>query len=561
MDQDDEAEESNVSAVEAGDLASSAGALDCSPPRRVLIGSLLLFVAFVPALLSYAGHLWNRPHYQFFPLALGCAGLLVWKRLQERRWRPGFGRPQWVAPLFGVSLGLFVVATVLLSPWLAVNGVLLMLLALIVGAGGRRLLSILAPALMLLLLLVCFPLQWDQSFVTGLRRFAVVVSGMLLDTLQIPHLRNGNVLEIRNGRLLVDEACSGINSAFFVIMLSMFYGFWRNRPVRVVCMLVVSGLSFVLLGNVIRISLGAALKYGWNVDILSGWVHEAVGLVLFATYVGLILSADRLFQAIPVRPSSRAKASRHTVSVVVSRPPVMPDLRAVVRTAGFALSGRWLIPLASVFLVLGLVQGGVMIWSRIPRGSESQVLVGAQLPPGARFEIPKSLAGWQQLDKAQYNGSVQQHFWENEAPVQSHAWAYRQGSLLAYVSLDYPYRKHHDVTECYTGVGWEVRSALPVSDVNGVSFVEVEMFKEPFSHGYLLYGAFQADGQWFGGLGGRVETRFGRRTGPVYQVQALVVSPSPVNQSQRRAVTALFAEVGVNLNRQVMQQLRETTRE
>jgi len=73
-------------------------------------------------------------------------------------------------------------------------------------------------------------------------------------------------------------------------------------------------LGFVLLGNVSRITLGAWLKFQYHLDILSGWRHETVGLILFASYLGLILSLDQLLVFLTEPARTRSESGGHASS-------------------------------------------------------------------------------------------------------------------------------------------------------------------------------------------------------------------------------------------------------
>src|SRR5207253_2975512 len=95
---------------------------------------------------------------------------------------------------------------------------------------------------------------------------------------------------------------------------SLFYGLWRRRDWLHVLCLILASFSFVLLGNVIRIASGVVLKYHYQIDILTGWKHETVGLVIFAAALALVLNFDQLLvQLFAPIPSRRAKSRNASV--------------------------------------------------------------------------------------------------------------------------------------------------------------------------------------------------------------------------------------------------------
>ncbi len=521
--------------------------------QAYLIGGLLL-LAFLPSLISYGSHLWQRPHFQFFPLALAGAGYLAWRALTERGQISGSGSGGTMFGLLLIALGALIFATFMGSPWLGAVAAFLAVLAFIFGAGGWSLLFSMGPAITLVLVLICLPLDWDSAFVFGLRRFAVQTSGYLLDSLHVPYFLSGNVVEIRDHKLFVDEACSGINSAFFIMALSLFYGFWRKLSKRRVIFITAASVSFVLLGNVLRISGGALLIYRWGIDTLSGKSHEIAGLIFYAAYVGLIFSTDKLISALFDQGEYRRSFGAFTGNEIQPAVSTSPDLRLILGEALNRLSAKWVWPFTIIFLCLGLLQAGWAVTGRHALALPQAVLRGApRLKANSTFDLPATIAGWQRLEKDQYDASIQERVLEDQK-ILSHSWAYRNGPVIVLVSLDYPYKDYHDLTTCYIGVGWQITETKYDSSSTGASFSEVNMRKKPFSNGFLLYGAFLSDGRWFDGLTGQLRARFGERITPVYQVQSLVSSVTPLTAEQKRQVREVFEEARKRLVAQVVAQ-------
>ncbi len=266
---------------------------DPGPGMTVGLG-LLFALGYGPLLTLFFINLWGRPHYQFFPLAMAGAGFLAWTRLTEapRPFDPG--RPLITFLLVAASWFCLMGATVLWSPWLGGIAAFIGLAGFLWWRGGKPLLRSMLPALLLVLTIIPPPLAADTRLVEQLRVLAVRWSSRLLDVLGVTHALSGNVIELPGQKLLVDEACSGINSVLITLAACLFYGLWRRRSAIHILVCLTSTLSFVLLGNLARITLGAWLRFRYNIDILSGWRHELTGLVLFVGYLAMILSMDQL---------------------------------------------------------------------------------------------------------------------------------------------------------------------------------------------------------------------------------------------------------------------------
>src|SRR5436190_15061750 len=85
-------------------------------PALTILQIILFAAGFVPLLAAFFVNLWQRPHYQFFPLVLAGAGFLAWTKEVPRPFEPG--RPSTGKILWIVSLGMLIGATLLWSPWI-----------------------------------------------------------------------------------------------------------------------------------------------------------------------------------------------------------------------------------------------------------------------------------------------------------------------------------------------------------------------------------------------------------------------------------------------------------
>ena len=97
--------------------------------RDWLIVGLLVF-GFAPLLLQFFTNLWERPYYQFFPMALVGAVVLAKRGIEELPRPLTPGQRFLTLLLVGASFALLFLGLVMWSPWLAgiaalfcVNGV------------------------------------------------------------------------------------------------------------------------------------------------------------------------------------------------------------------------------------------------------------------------------------------------------------------------------------------------------------------------------------------------------------------------------------------------------
>jgi exosortase len=518
------------------------------PPIGVTAATRLLFaLGFAPLLVLFFLNLWERPHYQFFPLALVGALFLAWTRRNETLTPLRPGQPVLTILLLAASFALLAVATLLWSPWLGSIAALIGLAGLVWWAGGYAYFKSMLPGMLLLLVVIPPPLAADTRLVQHLRVVAVTWSSQVLDLLNVTHSLSGNVIELPGQQLLVDEACSGINSVLITLAACLFVGLWRRRSASHIILCLIGSLGFVLLGNMIRITLGAWLKSRYSIDILSARWHQATGLFLFAVYLVLVLSLDQLlvFLSKPTRPTL---VDPMAVSVAADSRPCL----GVPAFAGPAVG--------CAFALLGCAQLGLG-WIRYQHAKAPLDLPKSALREGATFAMPEQIGNWKRL-----NTEVPPLQKVETRGVSSQIWHYRCGETLASIAIDYPFQGYHDVTVCYSLRGWDLRQQLArvAPSPNGsLPFEEIQMHNHVGLNGALWFSAVDEHGRWRAnpskGLKRSVLSRFRRpdsEHGITYQVQVLVTGFNPLTPADRERSEQLFQEARGMLWRQIFAQLR-----
>jgi hypothetical protein len=99
----------------------------------------------------------------------------------------------------------------------------------------------------------------------------------VLGLLGIPHMLTGMIIEIPGQRLLVEEACSGINSVLFMTSACVFYAMWQRRSLFFLIVLYALHPSPACLSEIrVRITSGAWVLFNFHIDLFAGWKHEAL---------------------------------------------------------------------------------------------------------------------------------------------------------------------------------------------------------------------------------------------------------------------------------------------
>jgi exosortase len=146
--------------------------------------------------------------------------------------------------------------------------------------GGTLLLRKLAFPLFLLFFMVPIPAVIYNRITFPLQLLASRLADDALTIMQVPVIREGNVLELPNQKLNVVEACSGIRSLLSLTFLSLVYGYFFERKTWVRAVLFFSTIPIAIVANGSRVTL-TALFTQIKAELAEGFFHEAQGWVIF----------------------------------------------------------------------------------------------------------------------------------------------------------------------------------------------------------------------------------------------------------------------------------------
>lgn len=513
--------------------------------------------------------LWANEPYRFFPLAWVC-GLVVWM-VRYGAELPAVKYPKaLVGVLFGFAALFFAFAALRWSPWAGGVGLLAFMGAASVIRGGWRALRTLWPPLLLIAISLPLPLGVDTIFMLELKKVAVTVSSSLLDLMGIVHVRSGTVLELPATQLLVEDACSGIQSFMAVAAFAALIFVLEKRPWWHWLLLSVFASMVVIAANVLRITMGTFCLVHFNWDLLSGTPHLAFGAVIFVVELLLVLSFDRFLAFFEI-------GVQHSASGAVMGFQRRGEERAVA--APVVVGGEGVLPLAGkrTFLlvaclaVFGLALGarGVVHFAqRAPE--ESTVSYGPADYPELKFELPKVVGGWTQGESVPAERSLE------TIGLRTKIWMFTSGDLSVLMSIDYPFDHFHDLLNCYTTAGWATNIASPVSALTPERppIAYLNLARRGFDRTEVWYANCYGNGEWAGksaAQSGEARNvsfwdRVLRKTkveaeegiGQLqFRVQLCWTGLAPLLDADRTSIQQLFEEASARLAEQVKTQLNE----
>jgi exosortase len=167
----------------------------------------------------------------------------------------------------------------------------------IIGAvlllGGTEYLKIFGFPIFLLFFMVPIPAVIYNQLTFPLQLLASRAAESTIDLLQIPVIREGNVLILPQQTLNVVEACSGIRSLLTLTFLSLVYGYFFEKRIWVRVVLFCSTIPIAIAANAGRVAFTGVISQ-FKPELAEGWFHEAQGWVIFMIALVILIAFHQL---------------------------------------------------------------------------------------------------------------------------------------------------------------------------------------------------------------------------------------------------------------------------
>jgi exosortase len=180
----------------------------------------------------------------------------------------------------------------------------------IIGAvlllGGRKYLRIFAFPLFLLFFMVPIPAVIYNQLTFPLQMRASEAAEAAISFLQIPIIREGNVLELATQKLNVVEACSGIRSLLTLTFLSLVYGYFCEKRMWIRVVLFFSTIPIAIVANAGRVTLTGVVAQ-FKPELAEGFFHEAQGWVIFMVAFAILAALHQVLVRLAMLMENRRK--------------------------------------------------------------------------------------------------------------------------------------------------------------------------------------------------------------------------------------------------------------
>lgn len=257
---------------------------------------ILLAVALsAPTLYRLGVQVWSRDIGAHGPIVLATGLWLVWRKLPSmtEEARPGHIALTTLGVLVSLPIYVFGRAYDVIS--LEAAGLYGFAMSLMHDRFGVRTLAKNWFPLLYLALLLPLPGWMIDQFTAPLKLLVSVLSFGVVEPMGIPIVREGVTMTAGPYQLLVEDACSGLNSLIGLIAITLFYIYLlRNAGWRYSLFLLCLIIPVAIIANVLRIVTLILLTYNFGDAVGQGFLHVTAGLFLFAVALVLMFAIDNV---------------------------------------------------------------------------------------------------------------------------------------------------------------------------------------------------------------------------------------------------------------------------
>jgi exosortase len=247
----------------------------------------------IPTAVSLAKQDWSRDFGAYGPIVLATGAWLLWRQLPAFRADATRGSGWITWPLLALSFAFYVFGRAFDFLTLETAGVYGVGLAILNDKVGARALRASWFPLLYLAFVIPIPGSLLADVTAPLKEFVSYVATGVLAAFGIPVVREGVTLYVAQYQLLVEDACSGMNSIVGLIAVGLLY-IYLMRGASWVYALVLAALviPIAVLTNILRIMTLVLLTYFAGNEAAEGFLHFTAGMALFAVALLLVFALD-----------------------------------------------------------------------------------------------------------------------------------------------------------------------------------------------------------------------------------------------------------------------------
>ena len=255
-----------------------------------------LIALYVPTWVDLSRTIWATEAQAHGPIILSVALWFFWKqRLVIHDMPAAPSKAGW--PIFILGLLLYAIGRSQDIQLFEVGSQIIVIASLLLIMRGWAALGAAWFPLFFLLFMIPLPGAFVDALTLPMKMAVSYVAENVLYSVGYPISRTGVILQIGQYKLLVADACAGLQTLFTLEALGLLYlnivrhdSLFRNVALAIL----IIPISFT--ANVIRVMVLTLITYHFGDEAGQGFLHGFAGMVLFITALLIIMGVDSLLQ-------------------------------------------------------------------------------------------------------------------------------------------------------------------------------------------------------------------------------------------------------------------------
>lgn len=257
-----------------------------------------LLALYVPTYWDFLYGAWSPYSQGHELLILAVCAWLAYRKRQALVAATGAGQP-WIAlPLLLAGLAMYCVGRYVqqlqINIRLELSSQFLVLLSLLLAYRGWQAVRVMWFPLLFLVFAMPLPIGLVAAITMPLKQAVSATATQLLAALDYPVGRAGVTITIGQYRLLVAQACAGLQTLFTLEAMGLLYVnlmAYRNAWRSVLMSVLAVPIAFV--ANVIRVATLIVVTYHFGDAVGQGFAHSFAGILLFVVALAMLIGVDK----------------------------------------------------------------------------------------------------------------------------------------------------------------------------------------------------------------------------------------------------------------------------
>jgi exosortase len=264
--------------------------------------SFAFAILALPTAVHLATQSWSQESGAHGPIILATGGWLIWRQRPQLRLVAKAGHPAVTFSLLTAALAIYIFGRAYDFLTLEAAGLYGAGVAMLHAVLGWRALRRLWFPLLYLAFAIPPPSFLLDIVTAPLKAFVSMAATNALALFGLPIARVGVVIFISHYELLVEDACSGLNSLIGLTAISLFYIYvMRGSSWRYAALLIAFVIPIAVLANMVRIMTLVLITYFFGDAAAQGFLHVGAGVLLFLIALLMVFGVDHLLLAISGR--------------------------------------------------------------------------------------------------------------------------------------------------------------------------------------------------------------------------------------------------------------------